>query len=137
MKRSAPCPISRCRHYAGEDYYDPQDTERHVFRAIRGECADRLQMWETNVLTAIDQFETDAYMHITELEYEHPVEFPFGPVVRSFADVAISFFPPTRSVRSIVSGVMGGIQADYDGQLETSLSGANRSSPIRPRIWSV
>lgn len=110
--------------YAGGDYPDPQDTERHVFRAIQGECADRLQNWGTMVLTAIDQFETNANYHIAKLEYESTVDVPFGPVLRSFASVVVDQFPPTATIKGIVSTVMDGLESDYESQLEAGLKGA-------------
>lgn len=109
--------------YAGS-YDDPHDTEGHVARAIEREAGDRLNLWTTLMLEAVDEFETAAQLHIDELEYEHDASYDFSPVMTSFVSVALSSFPPTATVTSIVSTVMGGVEESYDEKLATGLSGA-------------
>jgi hypothetical protein len=109
--------------YAGS-YPDPQDTEGHVRRAVEREAGDRLGLWTTLMLEAVDEFETAANLHIDELEYEHDTSYSFSPVLTSFASVAVNSFPPTAAVTSVVSTVMGGIESDYEEKLRTGLSGA-------------
>jgi hypothetical protein len=48
--------------YAGS-YPDPQDTEGHVRRAVEREAGDRLGLWTTLMLEAVDEFETAANLH--------------------------------------------------------------------------
>jgi hypothetical protein len=109
--------------YAGS-YSDPQDTEGHVRRAIEREAGDRLSLWTTLMLEAVDEFETAANLHIDELEYEHDVAYDFSPVLTSFASAAINSFPPTAAVTTVVTTVLEGVQSDYEDRLRTGLSGA-------------
>lgn len=111
--------------YAGY-YPDPHDTEGRVRQAIQTEAAHRLQLWTTFVLNAVSEFESAAYVHIEELEYEHDATFDFNPVLSSFVSVAVSHFPPTAVVSSVVSTVMGGIQARYEQNLEAGMSAAKK-----------
>jgi hypothetical protein len=109
--------------YAGA-YPDPHDTEGHVRRAIQAEAAHRLQLWTTFVLTAVSEFESAAYLHIDELEYEHDAAYSFDPVLASFVSVMLNTFPPTATATSVISTVMGGIQSSYEENLKTGMSAA-------------
>ncbi len=112
--------------YAGE-YSDPKDTEGHVAQAVRTLAGDRVNQWTTFVLDAITEFESNANGQIEKLDYAEDATYSFDPVLKSFAEVVIDFFPEIKKVEtaySAVMEVMDGIQSSYERELQKGLTGA-------------
>jgi hypothetical protein len=105
-------------------YADPQDTEGHVRRAIETQAGIRLDAWANAVESTVSDFESEANLHVEQLEYEHDATYDFSPVLASFVSTVLDTFPPTAEVKSVVSTIMGGIQSSYEEELERGLSGA-------------
>jgi len=66
-------------------------------------AADRVNLWTTFVLNAVDEFKLAADHHIKELEYNHDVTYSFDPVLASFASVVTNAFRPTATVTSNIA----------------------------------
>jgi hypothetical protein len=73
------------RQYAGH-YSDPKDTEGQVRTAVQSLAADNINLWATYVLDTVSDFESDAVLHIDQLEYDHTMRHT----------ASILFFRPSR-----------------------------------------
>jgi hypothetical protein len=117
--------------YAGH-YSDPQDTEGKVRAAAQILAADNVNLWATFVLDTVSDFESDAVLHIDQLEYDRDATYRFNPVLSSFAETLIDFFPlskPAKMAKDVVKSVMNGLQDSYTQQLEGGL----RTAKLRLR----
>jgi hypothetical protein len=109
--------------YAGS-YADPHDTEGKVAAAIQSAAGERLNLWTTLMLDAVNEFETAARKHVEDLEAEEELTFDFHPVLSSFVSAALNTFPPTAAVTSVVSTVMEGVKSAYSEQMGSATSGS-------------